>query len=116
MVESMSHGTFIQSSLEDPLEACIAHFGGTLDIEKSIEEVNTLLGTLLLFFANKWQPKVVSLPLSSSPPLPSTVEPPKLELIPLPNTLKYMFLDSSKTLPVIIYSFRFRGHARTSIG
>ena len=32
------------------------------------------------------------------------MEPPKLELKPLPNTLKYAFLGSSKTLPVIIAS------------
>jgi hypothetical protein len=61
-----------------------------------------LLDSAPLLSANKWQPKVVSLPLSLSPLLPSTVEPPKLELKPLPNTLKYMFLGSSKTLPVII--------------
>jgi hypothetical protein len=101
MVESLVHGTFIQSSNEDPLEACIAHFGGTFDIEKSIEEVNTLLNSVPLLSANKWQPKVVSFPFSSSPPLPSTVEPPKLDLKPLPDTLKYMFLGSSKILPVI---------------
>jgi hypothetical protein len=81
MVENLVHDTFIQSSLEDPLEACTSHFGGTFDIEKSVEEVNTLLDSTPLLSANKWQPKVVSLPLSLSPSLPSIVEPPKLELI-----------------------------------
>ena len=46
---------------------------------------------------------MILLPLSSSPP-PSAVEPPKLELKPLPDTLKYAFLGSSETLPVIIAS------------
>ena len=32
------------------------------------------------------------------------MEPPKLELKPLPDTLKYAFLGSSETLPVIIAS------------
>ena len=44
---------------------------------------------------------MIPFPLSSSPP-PSAVEPPKLELIP--DTLKYAFLGSSETLPVIIVS------------
>ena len=46
---------------------------------------------------------MIPLPLSSSPP-PSAVEPPKLELKPLLDTLKYAFLGSSETLPVIIAS------------
>ena len=46
---------------------------------------------------------MIPLPLSSSPP-PSVVEPPKLELKPFLGTLKYAFLGSSETLPVIIAS------------
>jgi len=42
--------------------------------------------------------------MSISVPFPSIIEPPKLELKSLPNTLKYAFLDDSKTLPVIISS------------
>ncbi|XP_058222978.1 uncharacterized protein LOC131332701 [Rhododendron vialii] len=36
--------------------------------------------------------------------LPSSVEPPKLELKPLPDTLKYVFLGDNETYPVVISS------------
>ena len=62
-----------------------------------------MLDSVPLLSTDSWQPKVIPLPLSSSPP-PSAVEPPKLELKPLPDTLKYAFLGSSETLPVIIAS------------
>ena len=97
MIESLVHDPFLQSSYEDPLEAC------NFDIEHSIEEVNALLDSVPLLSTDSWQPKMINFPLSSSPP-PSAVEPPKLELKTLPNTLKYAFLGSSKTLPVIIAS------------
>jgi len=42
--------------------------------------------------------------MSTSVLVPSIVEPPELELKPLPNTLKYTFLGDSKTLSVIISS------------
>ena len=42
--------------------------------------------------------------MSTSIPVPSIIEPPKLELKPLPDTLKYAFLGDSETLPVIISS------------
>ncbi|XP_059434307.1 uncharacterized protein LOC132167368, partial [Corylus avellana] len=51
--------------------------------------------------------KVVKEPLpvtSSIPPVPSLLSPPKLELKPLPEKLKYAFLGSNNTLPVIIAS------------
>ena len=49
-------------------------------------------------------PKIEPLPLPTSVPVLSIVEPPKLELKPLPDTLKYAFLGESKTLSVIISS------------
>jgi hypothetical protein len=53
----------------------------------------------------QWLSRSESLPtLSDSPPLPSIVAPPKLELKPLPSTLKYVFLGQDETLPVIISS------------
>ncbi|XP_075633356.1 uncharacterized protein LOC142605805 [Castanea sativa] len=103
MIESLVHDTFLQSSYEDPLEACLNIFGCNFDIEHSIEEVKALLDFVPLLSTDSWQPKVIPLPLSSSPP-PFAEEPPKLELKPLPDTLKYAFLGSSETLPVIIAS------------
>ena len=79
MIKSLVHDTFLQSSYKDPLEACLNLFGCNFDIEHSIEEVNALLDSIPLLSTDCWQPKVIPLPLSSSPPL-STMEPPKLEL------------------------------------
>ncbi|XP_030958533.1 uncharacterized protein LOC115980424 [Quercus lobata] len=95
MIESLVHDTFLQSSYEDPLEACLNLFGCNFDVEHSIEEVNALLDSVPLLSTDSWQPKVIPLPLSSSPS-PSAMEPPKLELKPLPDTLKYAFLGSSR--------------------
>ena len=38
------------------------------------------------------------------PTPPSTIKPPKLDLKPLPNYLRYTFLGEDETLPVIISS------------
>lgn len=54
--------------------------------------------------AYTYAPKVEPLALSPSPPLPSIIEPPKLDLKPLPDTLKYAFLGPNETLTVIIAS------------
>ncbi|KAG5553970.1 hypothetical protein RHGRI_011741 [Rhododendron griersonianum] len=101
---TLVENTFVQSSYEDPLEACLAHFGCEFDIDESIEQVNALLDAAPLMSIDEWQPKVVPLSLSTSPALPSIVEPPKLELKPLPITLKYKFLGPCESLPVIIAS------------
>ena len=61
------------------------------DIEESIEEVNALLDSVLIMDTNLWRPKIEPSPLSASVPVPSIIEPPKLELKPLPDTLKYAF-------------------------
>ena len=74
------------------------------DIEEFIEEINALLDYVPIIDTNLWRPKVEPSPLSTSVPIPSIVEPPKLELKSLPDTLKYAFLGESETLPVIISS------------
>jgi len=50
------------------------------------------------------KPKVEPLLVLTSIPVPSIIEPPKLELKSLPDTLKYAFLGDSETLHVIISS------------
>lgn len=78
MIGSLVHDTFLQSSCEDPLKACLTRFDCNLDTEKSIEEVNALLDYVPRLSIDSWQPKVVHCPLSSSP-FPSIIEPPKLD-------------------------------------
>jgi len=53
---------------------------------------------------NQWKTKVEPLSVSTSVHVPSIIEPPKLELKPLSDTLKYAFLGDSETLHVIISS------------
>ena len=50
--------------------------------------------------------------MSTSIHVPSIIEPPKLELKPLPNTLKYAFLGDSESLPVIISSYLYKNQER----
>ena len=78
MIGSLVHDTFLQTSCKDPLKACLTRFDYNLDTEKSIEEVHALLDYVSLLSIDSWQPKVVPLPLPSSP-FPSVVEPPKLD-------------------------------------
>ncbi|KAM2889722.1 hypothetical protein FF1_013308 [Malus domestica] len=46
----------------------------------------------------------ISISVLANKPLPSVVQPPSLELKPLPSHLKYAFLGDQETLPVIISS------------
>ena len=43
--------------LEDPLEACLAHFDSDFDVDGYIEEVNALLATTPFMKKNRWLPK-----------------------------------------------------------
>ncbi|KAM1282099.1 hypothetical protein ACFX2H_022502 [Malus domestica] len=49
-------------------------------------------------------PELISIPNSTNKLLPSIIQPPSLELKPLPSHLKYMFLGEQETLLVIISS------------
>ena len=66
------------------------------DIDESIEDVNALLDLVPIMNTNIWKPKVEPLPMSTSIPVLSIIEPPKLELKPFPETSKYTFLGDSE--------------------
>ena len=89
--------------VDDSLEACLTHFGfDDFDTDQYIEEVHDLLETVVSADFHPWRVLKEPLPLTSStPPVPSLVSPPKLELKPLPDKLKYAFLGSNDTLLVI---------------
>lgn len=91
---------------EDSLEACLVHFGfDDFDIKKSMEEVNSLLNSILPMDFPPWKAKVETLLIPFSvPATPSMESLPKLELKPLPAPLKYAFIGSDDTLPMIIAS------------
>jgi hypothetical protein len=91
---------------DDPLEACLTHFGfEDFDTDQYIEEVHDLLETAASADLHPWRVPKEPLPLiTSTPPIPSLESALKLELKPLPKKLKYAFLGANDTLPVIIAS------------
>jgi hypothetical protein len=54
--------------------------------------------------ACNWRPQIEELLLWSIESIPSSVQPPKPDLKPLPFNLKYSFLGENETFPVIISS------------
>jgi len=90
LIEEIIEEVIEESSTEDPLEACFAQFREDLDLDMLLEQANAILE-----FA----------PLESNEKEEAAVpEPPKKELKPLPDNLKYKFLGPAETLPVIIAS------------
>ncbi|XP_026396724.1 uncharacterized protein LOC113291403 [Papaver somniferum] len=104
MIESLVQDSLSNTLSVDPLQACMENFNLDLYDAEYICEVHSLLESVPHTDITKWQTKVEPLPPSDSKSVPSLVEPPKLELKPLPDTLKYAFLGSSNTLPIIISS------------
>jgi hypothetical protein len=90
LIEEIIEEVIEESSTEDPLEACFAQFGEDLDLDMLLEQANAILEIA---------------PLESNEKDEAAVpEPPKKELKPLPDNLKYKFLGLAETLPVIIAS------------
>jgi hypothetical protein len=54
--------------------------------------------------ASNWRPQIKELPPRSIESVPSSIQPPKPDLKPLPFNLKYSFFGENKTFPVIISS------------
>ena len=84
---------------KDPLEACL-HGAPNSESPNITECVNQLEASSPIFFRRPFE----ELGASKRQPVPSTEKPPELELKPLPVHLKYAFLGTSSTLPVIISS------------
>jgi len=89
-LEEIIDDTIDEASIEDPLEASFAQFGEDLDLDKLLEQANAMLE-----FALQWSSKEEEVVVP---------EPPKKELKPLSNSLKYKFLGPAESLPVIITS------------
>jgi hypothetical protein len=90
LIEDIIDEVVEESIIEDPLEACFAQFGEDLDLDKLIEQADALLETASLVSCEK---KETAVP-----------DPPKKELKPFPDSLKYKFLGQADSLPVIIAS------------
>ncbi|XP_070025028.1 uncharacterized protein [Nicotiana sylvestris] len=88
--------------VKDPLEACLMNLE-EMDGEGLAEWVMALEGRG--FWSREPQFESLELEKRATPPVkPSIEEPPKLELKPLPDHLRYMFLGPDSTLHVIISS------------
>jgi hypothetical protein len=90
LIEEIIEEAVEASSIEDPLEACLAQFGEDLYLDELLEQVEAILEFTPLESTEKEEAAVP--------------EPPKKELKPLPHNLKYKFLGPTETLPVIIAS------------
>ncbi|XP_070021830.1 uncharacterized protein [Nicotiana sylvestris] len=91
-----------EQCLGEALAAILVNFDGE-DMEGYMESVNALKGLGSYNYASA----KLSLNLENrvTPPAkPSIIEPPQLELKPLPPHLRYKFLGSNDTLPVIVSS------------
>jgi hypothetical protein len=104
MIEDAVEDTLPHLLMKDPLEACLTHFDfEDFNMEHYVDEVNSLLDTAAAIDVPPWRLPNESLPSTLGiPHIPSPISPPKLELKQLPTMLKYAFLGSNETLPVII--------------
>jgi hypothetical protein len=90
LIEDTMEEAIEESSMEDPLEACFAQFGEDLYLDKLLEQADAMLETTPLVSSEKEETIVPN--------------PPKKELKPLPENLKYKFLGLAESLPAIIAS------------
>ncbi|XP_070011168.1 uncharacterized protein [Nicotiana sylvestris] len=89
-------------TVKDPLEVCLTNLE-EMDGEGLAEWVMALEGRG--FWTREPQFESLELEKRATPPAkPSIEEPPKLELKPLPDHLRYVFLGPNSSLPVIISS------------
>ena len=89
---------------KDPLQSCLTHFDiNEFDCDSYRREANTMLDLPKSSILLPWTIRYKPLPdLAKEPLLSSIQSPPQLELKPLLNTLKYVYIRPNNTLPVFI--------------
>ncbi|GFZ19913.1 hypothetical protein Acr_28g0006180 [Actinidia rufa] len=91
--------------LSDPLLTCLVNPPTTdYTLSPEVEHIYYLINVEEVQEIQGWIPKFENLPPITERALPSNIQPPKLELKPLPSTLKYTYLGADGTFPVIISS------------
>ncbi|GFZ12900.1 hypothetical protein Acr_23g0012850 [Actinidia rufa] len=91
--------------LSDPLLTCLVNPPTTdYTLSPAVEHIYSLINVEEVQEIQGWIPKFENLPPITERALPSNIQPPKLELKPLPSTLKYTYLGADGTFPVIISS------------
>ena len=95
---------FTKTYHSDPFDSCLLNFSDSdSSIGSDIANVCSLLDSQVMEL-NCWKPRFEELPKSENKALPSSVVIPKLELKQLLSGLKYAFLESGDTFPVVISS------------
>jgi hypothetical protein len=97
-IEELVEETVHESSCENLLGKCLAACGGDMDLDTLLVHVDSLLDSTPKIEADIGE----TTETSSHDPSPSAAKPVKRELKPLPDTLKYRYLDLGEFLPVII--------------
>ncbi|XP_026459491.1 uncharacterized protein LOC113360169, partial [Papaver somniferum] len=104
MIEGLMQDSLTNILSVDPFQACMENFNPDSYDDAYCSDVLSLLESVPQMDVTERKYEMEPPLLSDSKLIPSIVEPPKLELKTLPSTLKYAFLGSSDTLPVIISS------------
>ncbi|KAM2101503.1 hypothetical protein ACFX1T_028521 [Malus domestica] len=91
---------------DDPLETTIAQgFGTKPNMAVPNDEHAELVAALESLPKHHGKPSnPIPIPVSTNTLLPSVIQAPVLELKPLPDHLKYVFLGEEETLPIIVSS------------
>ena len=97
MTETVEAIVSSQSGLTDPLEASLVQS----DLDNLGEEAEEYVKWMDSFEPNR-RKYFESLGENTKTPVPSVEQPPKMEQKPLPNHLKYAYLGTASTLPVVI--------------
>jgi hypothetical protein len=90
--------------LKDPLENCLTAEEAAFMDSPEMGGLFEMLNVEDVCATNPWVPSVEPLEAPFPKVLPSSVQPPKPELKPLPAHLKYAFLKGDETFPVVISS------------
>lgn len=101
VLEGIMHADIMPSLTADPLLKVLHGFEDTKTEDEEAFEYVTALESVPLH-QPKWRHVFESLGEPKTPLQPSKIQPPKLELKPLPAHLKYAYLGSNSSLPVIV--------------
>ncbi|KAM1376172.1 hypothetical protein ACFX2F_037941 [Malus domestica] len=104
IIDDLAHD-FLDCLERDTLETTIAqgigHKNGVA-VPRSEDEVEIVAALESLPQHHGKPSNPISIPVSTNKMLPSVIQAPVLELKPLPDHLKYIFLGDNETLPVIV--------------
>ena len=87
LIRELVDYTFPSNLSDDPLQTYLTHFGLNFDIDRSIDEVNTLSNSSPYMDTSKWNSRIEQLTPTRKKLSLLSKSPPKLKFKPLPNIL-----------------------------